>query len=109
MDVAVRTTRLPKPGETLLAETIQRSGGGKGANQAVGAARAGGADTAMVGAVGGSDGDGDTLLDDLRRKGIDVTGIRRVVDHPTGVVSSPSTPKRRTRSSWRPARMPPCS
>lgn len=84
MDVAVRTTRLPKPGETLLAETIQRSGGGKGANQAVGAARAGGADTAMVGAVG-SDGDGDTLLDDLRRDGIDVTGIRRVVDHPTGV------------------------
>jgi ribokinase len=84
MDVAVRTARLPKPGETLLAEGMQRSGGGKGANQAVGAARAGGADTAMVGAVG-SDGDGDTLLADLRRDGIDVAGIRRVEDHPTGV------------------------
>jgi ribokinase len=84
MDVAVRTARLPKPGETLLAESIQRSGGGKGANQAVGAARAGGADTAMVGAVG-TDGDGDTLLADLRRDGIDVTGLRRVEDHPTGV------------------------
>jgi ribokinase len=84
MDLAVHTARLPKPGETLLAGGIQRSGGGKGANQAVGAARAGGADTAMVGAVG-IDGDGDTLLADLRRDGIDVTGIRRVADHPTGV------------------------
>ncbi|MEP6650815.1 MAG: ribokinase [Lapillicoccus sp.] len=84
MDVAVRTTRLPKPGETLLADTIQRSGGGKGANQAVAAARAGGAVTAMVGAVG-TDGDGDALLADLQRDGIDVSGIRRLADQPTGV------------------------
>ena len=84
MDVAVRTSRLPHPGETLLARGVQRSGGGKGANQAVGAARAGGADTAMVGAVG-TDGDGDALLADLRADGIDVTGVRRLEDHPTGV------------------------
>ena len=84
MDVAVRTARLPKPGETLLAESIQRSGGGKGANQAVAAARAGGAATAMVGAVG-TDADGDALLADLSRDGIDVSGIRRLGDHPTGV------------------------
>jgi ribokinase len=84
MDVAVRTSRLPNPGETLLAQGIRRSGGGKGANQAVGAARAGGADTAMVGAVG-TDGDGDALLADLRADGIDVTGVRRLEDHPTGV------------------------
>ncbi|HEY6743598.1 MAG TPA: ribokinase [Lapillicoccus sp.] len=84
MDVAVRTARLPRPGETLLADTIQRSGGGKGANQAVAAARAGGADTAMVGAVG-TDGDGAALLADLRGDGIDVTGIRRLDEHPTGV------------------------
>ena len=84
MDVAVRTARLPKPGETLLADSIQRSGGGKGANQAVGAARAGGAETAMVGAVG-ADADGDALLGDLSRDGIDVTGIRRLDEHPTGV------------------------
>ncbi len=84
MDVSVRTSRLPNPGETLLARGIRRSGGGKGANQAVGAARAGGADTAMVGAVG-ADSDGDALLADLRADGIDVTGIRRLEDHPTGV------------------------
>jgi ribokinase len=84
MDVAVRTARLPRPGETLLADSVQRSGGGKGANQAVAAARAGGADTAMVGAVG-TDGDGNTLLADLGRDGIDVSGVRRLGDHPTGV------------------------
>ena len=61
-----------------------RSGGGKGANQAVGAARAGGAETAMVGAVG-ADADGNALLADLSRNGIDVTGIRRLDEHPTGV------------------------
>ena len=38
----------------------------------------------MVGAVG-ADGDGDTLLADLRRDGIDVAGIRRLEGHPTGV------------------------
>jgi ribokinase len=84
MDVAVRTARLPKPGETLLAESVQRSGGGKGANQAVAAARAGGAATAMIGAVG-TDGDGDTLLADLARDGIDVAGVQRRSEHPTGV------------------------
>jgi ribokinase len=84
LDIAVRTARLPRPGETLLAEAIQRSGGGKGANQAVAAARAGGATTAMIGAVG-MDGDGDALLSDLRRDGIDVAGIRRLGDRPTGV------------------------
>src|SRR4051794_15906527 len=84
MDLAVRTSRLPNPGETLLARGIQRSGGGKGANQAVGAARAGGADTAMMGAVG-TDADGDALLAALRAEGIDVTGVRRLENHPTGV------------------------
>jgi ribokinase len=84
MDIAVRTARLPKPGETLLADSVLRSGGGKGANQAVAAARAGGAMTAMVGAVG-SDGDGQTLVSDLARDGIDVTGVRRLDHQPTGV------------------------
>ena len=84
MDVAVRTARLPKPGETLLAESVLRSGGGKGANQAVAAARAGGAATAMIGAVG-ADGDGGTLLADLARDGIDIAAVRRLDGLPTGV------------------------
>ncbi|MEP6630419.1 MAG: ribokinase [Lapillicoccus sp.] len=84
LDLAVRTARLPQPGETLLATSSVRSGGGKGANQAVAAARAGGAQTFMIGAVG-TDGDGDRLLDALREDAVDVTGVRRVADQPTGV------------------------
>src|SRR4051794_189849 len=84
MDLAVRTSRLPKPGETLLATAIRRSGGGKGANQAVAAARAGAADTAFIGAVG-ADGDGQTLMAALRAEDIDVRGLRHLTDQPTGI------------------------
>ena len=83
MDIAVTCERLPRPGETLLARSLRRSGGGKGANQAVGAARAGGARTSMVGAVG-ADGDGAALLDDLVADGIDVAAVSRRTDLPTG-------------------------
>ncbi|MDQ6897103.1 MAG: ribokinase [Actinomycetota bacterium] len=84
MDVAVRTARLPRPGETLLGTSMVRSGGGKGANQAVAAARAGGARTTMIGAVG-TDADGDDLVAALDREDIDTTAIQRSMDHPTGM------------------------
>ena len=84
LDIAVRTERLPRPGETLLATSVQRSGGGKGANQALAAARAGAARTAMIGAVG-ADGDGDTLVEGLARDGVDVSGVRRWDNQPTGL------------------------
>jgi len=87
MDVSVRCARLPRPGETLLAASLHRSGGGKGANQAVAAARVGGARTRMIGAVG-RDADGDALLADLRGEGIDSNGIQRLEDHLTGVALS---------------------
>lgn len=83
MDVAVTCERLPRPGETLLARSLRRSGGGKGANQAVGAARAGGARTAMVGAVG-DDGDGAILRADLAADGIDISAVAVDPHHPTG-------------------------
>lgn len=70
LDVSVTVDRLPAPGETLLGGTVRRSGGGKGANQAVAAARAGGARTAMVGAVG-DDADGAALRASLESDGID--------------------------------------
>lgn len=57
------------PGETLKAESTEYMSGGKGANQAVAAARAG-ADVIMVGAVG-TDGFGGELCDSLNREGID--------------------------------------
>ena len=84
LDITVRTERLPSPGQTLLATSIHRTGGGKGANQAVAAARAGATRPALIAAVG-MDGDGDALLDALTRDGIDVSGVRRCDDQPTGV------------------------
>ncbi len=84
LDIAVRTERLPSPGETLLATSIERTSGGKGANQAVAAARAGAARTALIAAVG-ADGDGDALLEGLRGDAIHVSGVRRCDDQPTGV------------------------
>ena len=83
MDVVARVPRIPSPGETLLATGFSRGGGGKGANQAVAAARAGGADTAFVGAVG-DDPDGAQLRELLEADGIDVSGLATAVE-PSGM------------------------
>lgn len=83
MDVVARVEHVPLPGETLLARSSSRGGGGKGANQAVAAARASGASVAFIGAVG-DDGDGQALRSALEADGIDVTGLESS-DSPTGV------------------------
>ena len=83
MDVVARVAHVPLPGETLLARSSSRGGGGKGANQAVAAARARGASVAFIGAVG-DDGDGQALRAALEADGIDVTGLESS-DSPTGV------------------------
>jgi ribokinase len=82
VDLVVAAERLPHPGETVMGGAFARHLGGKGANQAVAAARAGAAVT-MIGAVG-DDADGDESLAALEAEGIDVSGIRRV-GAPTGV------------------------
>ncbi|KQZ86134.1 hypothetical protein ASD56_07700 [Microbacterium sp. Root166] len=82
MDVVARVSHVPRPGETLLAQSSSRGGGGKGANQAVAAARAGGAEVAFIGAVG-RDSDGEVLRAALEVEGIDVTGLE-VDPAPTG-------------------------
>ena len=82
VDFVVAAGHLPRPGETVIGGTFARHLGGKGANQAVAAARAG-ASVLMIGAVG-NDADGDESVAALRAEGIDVAGIRRV-DAPTGV------------------------
>jgi ribokinase len=82
VDLVVNARHLPRPGETVLGGRFARHFGGKGANQAVAAARAG-ASVTMVGAVG-RDGYGDESLAALRAEGIDVSRVRRV-DAPTGV------------------------
>ena len=65
LDLVARVERLPRPGETLLASRFDRIPGGKGANQAVAAARLG-AGTRMIGAVGA-----DELADDALRGLVD--------------------------------------
>lgn len=80
-DFVVLADRLPCPGETVLGGRLEVHPGGKGANQAVAAARAGAAVT-FVGAVG-TDAYGDQALDALRAEGVDVTHVGRVCE-PTG-------------------------
>ncbi len=83
MDLVIRTERVPKEGETLIGETFERFPGGKGANQAVAAARLG-AHVSMIGAVG-ADPFGDELVAGMRQDGIDVGGVLRLAQTPTGV------------------------
>jgi len=83
VDLVVSTDRLPAPGETVLGGRFAVHQGGKGANQAVAAARAG-AQVTMIGAVG-TDEHGEHAVAALASEGIDVARIRRVENEPTGV------------------------
>ena len=83
VDQVVRVPRHPQPGETLIGSDPERLWGGKGANQAVAAADAGG-EVAMVGAVG-DDADGSAYRARLADRGIDVSGLVTVDDATTGL------------------------
>lgn len=76
MDLVVRAQRLPRAGETLAGESFVTVPGGKGANQAVAAARLG-ARVAMLGCVG-DDAYGQQLRQGLLGEGIDCQGVRTV-------------------------------
>jgi len=82
MDLVVRTARLPAPGETVLGSSFATSQGGKGANQAIAAARAG-ADVTMIGAVG-TDAFGAELTAALRAQGVSTDRLR-TVDGASGI------------------------
>ena len=81
-DIVAEAERHPQPGETVTGRTLRFHPGGKGANQAVAAARAGCA-TALVGCVG-DDEAGDGLLAVLQASGVDCAAVRRVPGVPTG-------------------------
>ncbi len=81
VDLVVRVAALPRPGETVLAPSYDAVAGGKGANQAVAAARAGAA-VRMVGCVG-RDGFADLALATLRDAGVGLSAVA-AVDAPTG-------------------------
>jgi ribokinase len=85
VDLVVSVGRLPRAGETVAGGTFARYGGGKGANQAVAAARLGAA-VAIVGAVG-ADEMGEEALAELAGEGIDVDHVARLDGVPTGVAA----------------------
>lgn len=74
-DLVVRTSRFPKPGETISGEDLQVIPGGKGANQAVAAARLG-SSVQMLGSVG-RDNFGDFILNNLKSNHVDSQLVRR--------------------------------
>lgn len=82
VDLVARVPRLPRRGETLAGSRFAIVPGGKGANQALGAARAG-ATVRLFGCVG-RDVMVPVALRNLREAGIDISGVRDV-DAPTGV------------------------
>ena len=85
VDLVVHAPRLPFAGETLLGNGFSTDEGGKGANQAVAAARMGGT-VAMVGRVG-ADAHGRRLLDALDRAGVDRSAVAADPVRATGVAS----------------------
>jgi ribokinase len=82
-DLVVHVPTLPRPGETITGGTFEMTGGGKGANQAVAAARTG-ASVALVGAVGADD-FGERLVDELAGEGVNMAGVARLEAATTGV------------------------
>jgi ribokinase len=85
IDLTFRTARLPRPGETLPGKAFQMGYGGKGANQAVMAARLGGR-VSMVSRVG-NDVFGEDTLRNFRACGIDTTHVSRDTNQPTGTAA----------------------
>jgi ribokinase len=82
-DMTVRLPRLPAPGQTILGSTFSTSPGGKGANQAVAARRAG-AEVVFVTAVGNDD-LGKQALELYQREGIDISHVRVIDGVSSGV------------------------
>ena len=83
MDLVFFSPRFPRPGETVVGDRFLTYAGGKGANQAVAAARMG-ANAVMVGRVGG-DMFGPQLLDGLAAAGVDISGIGVNPDESSGI------------------------
>src|SRR5580658_315928 len=82
-DMVVKAERLPVPGETILGGTFLMAAGGKGANQAVAAARLG-ADVVFVAKVG-MDVFGRQAVESFEREGIDTSYMVTDAVHPSGV------------------------
>ena len=82
-DLVISTCRFPQPGETIAGHGFMSNRGGKGANQAVAAARLG-AEVAFVGKLG-RDVYGEQTLEALAREGISTEGVSRTAAAPSGI------------------------
>ncbi len=85
VDFVTQMERFPKPGETVIAQGFARFPGGKGANQAVAAARMGG-QVSFYGKVG-ADVFGEELLTSLQGNGVRIEGVVREENTPSGIAS----------------------
>ncbi|HPD83541.1 MAG TPA: ribokinase [Alphaproteobacteria bacterium] len=96
MDLSIKVKRLPEEGETILSPSYIMAPGGKGANQAMAAARAG-AKTAIIGKIG-DDGAGVRILQHLKRNEVITSGVAISEDYPTGMamVAKEAGAKKRT-------------
>ncbi|MEI2406013.1 ribokinase [Niallia taxi] len=82
IDLVVTAAKRPNQGETIIGESFKTVPGGKGANQAVAAARLG-ADVKMIGCVG-ADEFGDKIVNNFTANGVDTTNVERVTHTETG-------------------------
>jgi len=85
MDLVCEVPRFPRPGETLRGRSFARYPGGKGANQAVAAARLG-AEVSFFGKVG-DDPFGDELLLSLKENNVNVEAVEKERNVPSGIAS----------------------
>ncbi|GAB3049811.1 ribokinase [Virgibacillus ainsalahensis] len=85
MDLTVTTDKMPMQGETVIGDAFFTNPGGKGANQAVAAARIG-SNVRFIGAVG-EDSFGETLRQNLTSEGIETEGIETISDVATGTAT----------------------
>ncbi len=85
MDLLTSTDQFPSQGETIRGTDFQTAPGGKGANQAVAAARLG-ADVQMIGCVG-ADSFGEELKGHLKNESVDTTHIQTIEHEPSGLAN----------------------
>lgn len=85
MDLVSTTDRFPNKGETILGTDFKNIPGGKGANQAVAAAKLG-ADVTMIGCVG-DDPFGPPLIENLKANGVNTDNVEPVTGVPTGIAA----------------------
>jgi ribokinase len=85
MDLVIKASSFPMPGETIKGKEFRTSPGGKGANQAVAASRLG-ADVSLIGCVG-TDDFGKMLKNHLKNENICVDHVIDIQESPTGIAS----------------------